>query len=119
MLISIFSFILDLLGLAWECLSAMCRFGWKLFSACADIGWRVLKGTVSLLLTPFTWTLDTLWDLGSWSIYGIFRGVLGVLLLACLALGAIALFNNLARRFHWSPRLSLPASVRTEHIRKG
>lgn len=97
----IFSLILSLLEYAWRFFSWVGEMLWKLAAGSFHIGCKLVGGVADLLLRPFSWGIDRLWDLGvqgAGGLWNVFGWVLAALLTACLAFALVAAAGNLYRR---------------------
>lgn len=96
--LSIFDFLLRMLGYGWKLLCWVADLSLRFFSAIFDFGTRAVSAVFNLLLTPFTLGADHLWDTAG-SLGVLLCWVLGLLLSACLVLGLVAAGKNVYRRF--------------------
>ena len=98
MLLSIVTFFFDLLGCGWRLLCWVADLSVRFCGAFLRFGAKAVGAVFDLLLSPFSWSIDRMWDLG-WNLPRLFGGVLVLLLSACAALALVAFAANAYRRF--------------------
>lgn len=94
-MLSIFSMVWSLLGYGWKLICWAGGILWKLATGSFHMGIKLIGGIIDLIMTPFTWGLDRLWDMGLWVVFG---WGLAALLTACVIIALMALASNACRR---------------------
>jgi len=98
MSLSIFDLFIKLLDLAWSLLSGIAGLSMRFFGALFQLGLKAVGAVFHLLMAPFTWSLDHLWDWSALDLWGVFAMVMWVLLIACALLAVFAVGSNVCRK---------------------
>lgn len=101
-MLSIFSIVWSLLECGWKLICWAGEILWKLATGSLHMGYKFLTAVFDLLMTPFSWGIDKIWDIGVWSscsLFGIVWWGLVVLLTACGLIAVVALAGNAYRRY--------------------
>ena len=99
---SIFSVAVSLWEYAWRFIGWVLEILWKLVTGSLHMGFKLVTGVADLLLRPFSWGIDRLWDVGvqgGQGLWSVFGWVLSALLTACLLIALLAVAGNAYRRF--------------------